>query len=59
MRATLIIAGKGIKANQRIEYARLIDIAPTVARLLGLEMKSARGRVLSEVVTQNEKSQNQ
>lgn len=52
MRATLIIAGKGIKANQRIEYARLIDIAPTLARLLGLEMKSARGRVLSEVITQ-------
>ena len=52
MRATLIVAGKGIKANQRIEYARLIDIAPTVGRLLGLEMKSARGRVLSEVVTQ-------
>jgi predicted AlkP superfamily pyrophosphatase or phosphodiesterase len=50
MRATLIIAGKGIKTNQKVEYARLIDIAPTVARLLGLEMKSARGRVLSEVV---------
>jgi len=50
MRATLILAGKGIKANQKIEYARLIDITPTVARLLGLEMKSARGRVLSEVV---------
>lgn len=52
MRAALIIAGKGIKANQRIEYARLIDIAPTIARLLGLEMKSARGRVLSEVFAQ-------
>lgn len=52
MRATLIIAGKGIKVNQRIEYARLIDIAPTLARLLGLEMKSARGRVLAEVIAQ-------
>lgn len=52
MRATLIFAGKGIKANQRIEYTRLIDIAPTVGRLLGFEMKSARGRVLSEIVTQ-------
>jgi predicted AlkP superfamily pyrophosphatase or phosphodiesterase len=50
MRATLIIAGKGIKANRKVEYVRLIDIAPTVARLLGLEMKSARGRVLSEVM---------
>lgn len=52
MRAALIIQGKGIKANQRIEYARIIDVAPTIARLLGLEMKSARGRVLSEVITQ-------
>jgi predicted AlkP superfamily pyrophosphatase or phosphodiesterase len=52
MRATLILTGKGIKAGQRIEYARLIDIAPTVVRLLGLEMKSARGRSLSEVITQ-------
>ena len=52
MRATLIVAGNGIKANQKIEHARLIDIAPTVGRLLGLEMKSVRGRVLSEVVTQ-------
>lgn len=51
-RGVLIIAGKGVKAKQRIEYARLIDIAPTVARFLGLELKSSRGRVLSEVVTQ-------
>jgi len=28
----------------------LIDIAPTVARLLGLEMKTARGRVITEVI---------
>lgn len=52
MRAALILAGKGIKPNQRIEYGRLIDIAPTLARLLGLEMKSARGRVLTEVIAQ-------
>jgi predicted AlkP superfamily pyrophosphatase or phosphodiesterase len=49
-RATLIISGKGIKTGGKIEYARLIDIAPTVARLLGLEMRTARGRVLSEVI---------
>lgn len=50
MRGALFISGKAIKANQRIEYARLIDIAPTIARLLGLEMKTARGRVLSEII---------
>ena len=52
MRGALFISGKAIKANQRIEYARLIDLAPTIARLLGLEMKTARGRVLSEVIAQ-------
>ena len=52
MRGAMFIAGKAIKANQRIEYARLIDVAPTIARLLGLEMKTARGRVLSEVIAQ-------
>ena len=52
MRTTLIISGKGIKQGTKIEYARLIDIAPTVARLFGLEMRTARGRVLSEVIAQ-------
>lgn len=52
MRAALIISGKAIKAGQKIEYGRLIDIAPTIARLLGLEMKTARGRVFSEVIVQ-------
>ena len=50
MRAALILSGRGIKSGGRIEYARLIDIAPTIARLLGLEMKTARGRVLTEAI---------
>lgn len=50
MRGAFIIAGNGIKSGARLEYARLIDVAPTIARLLGLEMKTARGRVLAEVI---------
>jgi predicted AlkP superfamily pyrophosphatase or phosphodiesterase len=50
MRALFVIAGKGIKSGEQTPYARLIDVAPTVARLLGLEMKTARGRVISEVL---------
>jgi predicted AlkP superfamily pyrophosphatase or phosphodiesterase len=50
MRALFIISGKGIKSGAQTPYARLIDIAPTMARLLGLEMKTARGRVISEVI---------
>lgn len=51
MRAALIIAGQGVKPGSKIEYARLIDLAPTIARLFGLEMRTARGRVLAEVLT--------
>lgn len=50
MRAALIFAGKGIKPGVKIEYARLIDIAPTIAGLFSLEMKMARGRVIAEVI---------
>jgi predicted AlkP superfamily pyrophosphatase or phosphodiesterase len=52
MLGTLIIYGNGIKQGTKIEYGRLIDIAPTAARLLGLEMPTARGRVYSEVISQ-------
>lgn len=50
MRAIFIAAGRGIRSGSRIEYARLVDIAPTIARLLGLEMKVSRGRVIDEVL---------
>jgi predicted AlkP superfamily pyrophosphatase or phosphodiesterase len=50
MRALFVIAGKGVKSGAQTPYARLIDIAPTMAKLLGLEMKTARGRVISEVL---------
>ncbi|MBO0863384.1 MAG: alkaline phosphatase family protein [Chloracidobacterium sp.] len=50
MRALFVITGKGIKPGGQTLYARLIDIAPTMAKLLGLEMKTARGRVISEVL---------
>ncbi len=52
LRGVLIAWGTGIKPGVRLEYARLVDIAPTVARLLGLELKTARGRVLNEVLIQ-------
>jgi predicted AlkP superfamily pyrophosphatase or phosphodiesterase len=51
MRGTLIAAGKGIKPKTQIEYARLVDIAPTIARLLGLELKASRGHIISGILT--------
>jgi predicted AlkP superfamily pyrophosphatase or phosphodiesterase len=52
MRAVLIAFGPGVRPKTQIEYARLIDIAPTVARLLGIELRATRGRVLSEIISQ-------
>jgi predicted AlkP superfamily pyrophosphatase or phosphodiesterase len=39
----LLISGSGIRTGIKIPIARQIDIAPTVARLLGLELKEADG----------------
>ncbi len=50
MQIAFVIAGKAIKPEAKLSYARLTDVAPTIARLLGLEMKATRGRVLSEVI---------
>ncbi len=50
MRGTLIVAGKGIKSKTQIEYARIVDVAPTIARLLGIELKASRGHILSEIL---------
>lgn len=52
MRGMLIAAGKGIKPKTQIEYARLVDIAPTIARLLGFEMKASRGHAISGILVQ-------
>ncbi len=52
MRGMLLAAGKGIKPKTQIEYARLVDIAPTIARLLGLELKASRGHALSGILVQ-------
>jgi predicted AlkP superfamily pyrophosphatase or phosphodiesterase len=50
MQIAFVMAGKAINSNAKLPYARLIDVAPTIARLFGLEMKAVRGRVLNEVI---------
>ena len=45
MRASFMIAGKGIgKGN--IENARLIDVAPTLAAIMGADLPDAQGKDL-------------
>lgn len=48
--SALLLSGAGIVSGQRQDRARLIDVAPTVARLLGVPMATARGRVLTEAL---------
>lgn len=45
MNATLLIHGPGVKPGE-IAGARLIDVAPTAARWLGLSLDSAEGKAL-------------
>ncbi|MEK7405085.1 MAG: sulfatase-like hydrolase/transferase [Acidobacteriota bacterium] len=47
----LAVAGPGIRAGQRFEYAEQIDIVPTLCHLMGVKPpKNADGRVLAEAL---------
>ncbi len=46
----MIAWGNGIKPGTRVGSIRNVDIAPTVARMLGLKMENVEGRVLSEIL---------
>ncbi len=38
-----MLTGKGI-ARGNIEHARLIDVAPTLAKIMGVELPDAEGK---------------
>ncbi len=46
----LVLWGRGVKKGARIDEASVLDVAPTAARLLGLEMEDVDGRVLTELL---------
>jgi len=48
LRVPLILSGAGVKTGTRLTFCRTIDIAPTVAFLLGTSLPSADGRILLE-----------
>ena len=50
MRAIFIAWGNGIRPGARVDEMRNVDVAPTVAHLLGLEMKNISGRVLTGIL---------
>jgi predicted AlkP superfamily pyrophosphatase or phosphodiesterase len=45
-----IAAGAGVRAGVSLERVRLIDVAPTAARLLRIDAPSVEGRVLEEIL---------
>jgi predicted AlkP superfamily pyrophosphatase or phosphodiesterase len=48
MDAIFIASGRGIRAGARADRIRNVDVAPTIAALLGIELKGVDGRALSE-----------
>ena len=45
-----LVAGKGIKKNVFLDEMSLTDEGPTLAAILGLEMKDTDGRALVEIL---------
>jgi predicted AlkP superfamily pyrophosphatase or phosphodiesterase len=50
MTAIFIAAGAGIKKGAPIKSISNLNVAPTAARLLSLEMKNVQGRVMTEIL---------
>lgn len=50
MDASFVISGSGIKKGVVIDDIANVDVAPTIAKLLGVEMKNVDGRILTEVL---------
>ncbi|PZF81831.1 alkaline phosphatase family protein [Jiangella anatolica] len=49
--AALLVAGRGVSARARLDGARHVDIAPTIAALLGIPAPArSEGRVLTEAL---------
>ena len=53
MQAIFMAWGAGIPKGVRINGISNLDVAPTIAALLGLEMKQVKGQVIREIVGHN------
>jgi predicted AlkP superfamily pyrophosphatase or phosphodiesterase len=52
MQAIFIAWGAGVPKGVRLNSISNLDVAPTIAALLGLEMKQAKGHAIPEIATQ-------
>ena len=50
LQALFIASGRGIRPGTTLDTVNNVDVAPTAAKLLGLEMKNVDGRVLTEIL---------
>ncbi len=50
LQALFIAAGRGIKPGVTLPSVDTVDIAPTAARLLGIEMKDVQGKVIEDAL---------
>ncbi len=50
MHATFVAAGKGIRTGVKLKTVNNTDVAPTIARLMGLTLDGVDGRVLREIL---------
>jgi predicted AlkP superfamily pyrophosphatase or phosphodiesterase len=52
MHATFVAVGAGIKKGVKLDVIKNVDVAPTIARVMGLTMKDVDGHVLKEILSQ-------
>lgn len=50
LQALFIATGRGITPGVTLDSINTVDLAPTMARLLGIEMKDVDGRVVTEIL---------
>lgn len=50
MNATFVAAGAGIRAGTKLGQIRNVDLAPTIARLLGSKLDNVDGQVLEQIL---------
>ena len=50
MLGTLVVSGYGIKAGVKLGKVSSLDVAPTMARLLGVDLPTAEGKVLASAL---------
>jgi predicted AlkP superfamily pyrophosphatase or phosphodiesterase len=50
MNAVFVACGRGIKAGVKLDVINNVDVAPTIAALLGLKMENIQGKALTAIL---------